>query len=166
MERVAAGDAAAFSVLFARHEAPVYRFLLRRTDSAEAAGDLYQETFLRIYRARAAYRRGAPFRPWLYGIALNAARDAARKQRRSPLTVVPDELPGGPAPRPDAHIDLRGLLTQMPEGLRDAFLLGAVEGLDHNEVAEILAISPANARARISRGRVWLREALGGDHAL
>jgi RNA polymerase sigma-70 factor (ECF subfamily) len=142
MERVAAGDAAAFSVLFARHEAPVYRFLLRRTDSAEAAGDLYQETFLRIYRARAAYRRGAPFRPWLYGIALNAARDAVRKQRRSPLTVVPDE------------------------GLRDAFLLGAVEGLDHNEVAEILAISPANARARISRGRVWLREALGGDHAL
>ena len=161
MERVAAGDPAAFPALFARHEGPVYRYLLRQGYDPAAAGDLHQETFLRLYRARDRYTPGRPFRPYLYTIARNAARDAGRRLRRSPEDPLPAELPHGDAPRPDASLHLAGLLRQMPETLRDAFLLGAVEGLDHNEVAEVLGISAVNARARISRGRAWLRDALG-----
>ena len=50
--------------------------------------------------------------------------------------------------------------SELPENLRDAFLLAAVNGLDHNEIATALDISADNARARVSRARVRLREIL------
>jgi len=63
----------------------------------------------------------------------------------------------------EARLTLERGLAAMPETLREAFVLGAVEGFDHNEVADTLSISPANARARISRGRAWLRRFISGD---
>ena len=65
-------------------------------------------------------------------------------------------------PQSDARLQLESAIAQMPSSLRDAFLLGVVEGFDHREVAAQLDISPANARARISRGRAWLRRYLSG----
>jgi RNA polymerase sigma-70 factor (ECF subfamily) len=60
-------------------------------------------------------------------------------------------------------MDLEAAIGSLPENLREAFLLGAVEGFDHREVAAQLEISPDNARARISRARARLREILGGE---
>ena len=64
------------------------------------------------------------------------------------------------SPCSDDRLNLERAIADMPETLRDAFLLGVVEGFDHREVAEQLEISTANARARISRGRAWLRQRL------
>jgi RNA polymerase sigma-70 factor (ECF subfamily) len=58
-------------------------------------------------------------------------------------------------------MDIHAAVAQLPDTLREAFLLGAVQGFDHNEVAQALDITPSNARARISRARAQLREALG-----
>ncbi|MEC8425446.1 MAG: sigma factor, partial [Myxococcota bacterium] len=68
MAQVQAGDAEAYAALFDRHHARVYGFLVRRTGDRERAADLYQETFLRVYRARYQWQPGRPFRPWLFSI--------------------------------------------------------------------------------------------------
>jgi len=160
MQRVQQNDTAAYEMLFERHRSGSYGFLLRKVRDRELASDLFQETWLRVHRGRRTYRPGQNFKPWLFGIALNTARDAGRKRSRELETV--ELRVDKPSPRSDhaGRMTLETAIGKLPETLRDAFLLGAVHGLDHNEVAARLDISPANARARISRARKLLREQL------
>lgn len=159
MQRVQNDNRLAYRELFERHSARVYGFLMRRTRDQQLADDLFQETFLSVYRARGTWKEGRKFRSWLFAIASNVSRDHARRARRQPETTDADFVQ--PVyPRSDTRIHLEEAIAGMPDTLRDAFLLGVVEGFNHREVAEQLSISPANARARISRGRAWLRDYL------
>jgi RNA polymerase sigma-70 factor (ECF subfamily) len=161
MQLVQAGDPHAFEVLFARHHGPVWRYLVRTTRDEQAASELYQETFLRVWRAASTWRPGLAFRPWLYRVAGNAARDRFRSGQREVVTQPLDpERDGRSLATPVAAVDLERALARLPDTYRDAFLLGVVEGFDHNEVALVLGISPDNARARIARARLRLRELL------
>lgn len=157
MQRVQSGDQTAYHMLFQRHHARVYGYLLRRSRDPQLAADLYQETFLSVYRSRETWHAGKLFRPWLFTIAANAARDHARKVKRLPVEAELEEWQSVVRDRPDARLHLERAIAGLPDTLRDAFLLGVVEGFDHNEVAGLLGISSDNARARISRARAWLR---------
>ncbi len=163
MQRVQAGDPAAYQALFQRHQARIFSYLSRKTRDPQAAADLYQETFLKVYRARDSWAPDRPFRPWLFGIAANAARDRARRQQRRPQEVEIADWEGATRDHPDARLGLEAAIAALPDTLRDAFLLGVVEGFDHREVAGLLDISPDNARARISRARAFLRQQLEGE---
>jgi RNA polymerase sigma-70 factor (ECF subfamily) len=166
MERVAAGDQAAFAVLYDRYRAPVWSFLLRHTGGAQAAAEVYQEAFLRVWRSAGTFRQGLAVRPWLWRVVSNTARDRHRRAQRQVQTVdVELELVHGPAHHPIDTADLEAAIGALPDNLREAFLLGAVQGMDHLEVAAALDISPANARARVSRARARLRAALRPDDA-
>ena len=162
MELVQAGDPSAYQALFERYHARIYSYLVRKTRSPQTAADLYQETFLRVYRARASWNPARPFKPWLWSIAGNAARDHARREVRRPVETGIEDWDAPKRERHDTRIHLEDAIASLPDTLRDAFLLGAVEGFNHNEVAEQLEISPANARARISRARALLRRRLEG----
>ena len=160
MDAVRDGNEAAYVTLFDRHRASLFGYALRMTRRPEAADDAFQETFLRVHRARATWSAtSGTFRSWLFRICTNTLRDRARSSARRPEVL-------GDAWEPFVHanytdkIALEQALGQLPENLRDAFLLTAVEGLDHNEVAAALDISPDNARARASRARAKLRELL------
>jgi RNA polymerase sigma factor (sigma-70 family) len=162
MIQVQQGDRAAYAALFARYQRPVWAFLVRRTGDGEAASDLFQEVFLRIWRAAGTYDKSLRFKPWLYRVAANACRDRFRSGQRTVETVEVDLDRTGAVgfDDPIGAVDLERALAQLPENLREAFLLGAINGLDHNEVAAALEITPVNARARISRARAQLREIL------
>jgi len=166
MLQVQSGDPQAFEVLFGRYERRIFGFLVRRTGDREAAAELFQDTFLKMFKARDSWDPSRPLKPWLFGIAANAAVDLRRRQVRRPIAVSLEEW-DAPTRAHNEHTEARLTLERglaaMPDTLREAFVLGAVEGFDHNEVAESLSISPANARARISRGRSWLRKFLTGD---
>src|SRR5262249_25010366 len=82
IERWRRGELAAFEGLVRRWEQPVGRFLFRLVGRADLAQDLCQEVFLRVYLAGARYGEAGAFSAWLYRIALNMARDAARRRRR------------------------------------------------------------------------------------
>src|SRR5436190_12075880 len=163
MVRVQEGDGAAYRMLFDRHHERVYGYLVRRVRSPELARDLFQETFLSVHRARHTWTPGRAFRPWLYGIATNAVRDHFRRTARRPMEVAIERAPTVTHENPVGAMQLERAIGQLPDGLREAFLLGAVEGFDHNEVAEQLGINPDAARARISRARAQLRAVLNED---
>ena len=172
MTLVQAGNQDAFATLFARYRGPVWSWLARKTGDRELSAELYQEAFLRVWRSAHTYRDGQPVKPWLYRIAGNVARDRFRREKRRVDTTELDEQlggetfwrPEGTATRasgdPLSGVDLERAVLELPDTLRDAFLLGAVQGLDHNELAEALDITPANARRRVSRARKQLREIL------
>lgn len=160
MDSVQQGSADAFATLFARHRAPLYGYLLRMTRRPEVADELFQDAFLSVHRARATWSSAdGTFRSWLYRIATNALRDGNRRAARRP-EVLGEELEIAGRDAPAERLGLERALGELPDNLRDAFLLGAVQGFDHNEIAAALDITPDNARARVSRARTRLRELL------
>ncbi|MFK7930663.1 MAG: RNA polymerase sigma factor [Myxococcota bacterium] len=168
MVLVQAGNRDAFGTLFARYQRSVWSWLARRTGDRELSSELYQATSMRVWRPANTYTPGQPVKPWVFRIASNLARDRFRRDRRQVDTIeLEEELGADTFWRPEGHgqsihpmsgHDLERLILKLPDALREAFLLGAVEGLDHNELAEALDITPANARRRVSRARARLRE--------
>jgi len=154
------GDESAYAELFARHKRSVYGYTRRFIRDEARAQEVFQDTWLKIHRSRGTYREGARFKTWLFTIAANTTRDAYRQTQRRIQTVDSPIEARTASEKPTLGLDIHAAISQLPDTLREAFLLGAVQGFDHNEVAEALDISPANARARISRARAQLRQTL------
>jgi RNA polymerase sigma-70 factor (ECF subfamily) len=163
MLQVQQGDEQAYSELFARHKRSVFGYTSRFIRDEARAQEVFQDTWLKVHRSRHTYRQGARFKTWLFTIAANTTRDAYRSSQRRIQTVDSPVEARSANHRPSDHADLHTAIEGLPDSLREAFYMGAVQGFDHNEVAEALGISPANARARISRARAQLREILKGD---
>lgn len=164
MLRFVNGEGAAFDVLFARHAGPL-RGYLGRLVGAGAAEDLTQTTFLSLLRARSSFQRDARFKPWLYAIATNAARDLLRRRRPEELTPRGD-LPAGvaasvPAPR-DLGLEaaVHAALAQLPAAQREAIVLHRFEGFSFAEIAETLEVGESAVKVRAHRGYTRLRELL------
>ena len=93
MQAYASGDAAAFDVLYARHEAGLFRFVRRLLGAALSAqaDEVFQDAWLRIVAARASFRpQGAAWRTWAFTIAHNAAMDRLRVSGRE-VVLADDE---------------------------------------------------------------------------
>ena len=162
MLQVQQGDEPAYSELFARHQRAVFGYTKRFIRDEARAQEVFQDTWLKVHRARHTYKEGARFKTWLFAIAANTTRDAYRSTQRRIQTVdSPVEARVAPS-RPTDSADIYAAIDSLPDPLKEAFYLGAIQGFDHNEVAAALDISPGNARARISRARSHLREKLGG----
>ena len=87
MLRFIDGDRGAFDVLYQRYREPIAAYLTRIVGRGSAE-DLLQVTFLSLVRARGRYQRNARFRPWLYAIATNAARDYLRRRRTEQVSTL------------------------------------------------------------------------------
>jgi RNA polymerase sigma factor (sigma-70 family) len=166
MERFVQGEEAAFSALFERH-APRLRGTLRRMVGAAAADDVLQTTFLSIVRARGRYERGAPFRPWLYAVAVNAAVDFLRRHGREeafPSDSLP-EVAAEPTPMADPGLSrvVEAALVQLPANQREAIVLHRFEGFSFREIANLLGVTETAVKVRAHRGYERLRTLLASQ---
>jgi RNA polymerase sigma-70 factor (ECF subfamily) len=167
MERFCTGDAGAFDALFKRHAAPVRGYLWRLVRDGPLADDLTQTTFLSVTRARGRFIKGARFKPWLYAIATNAARDVLRRRRE--LTTETGEVLTGDdakveAPEPDRGLEkhVRAALLQLPDAQREAIELHRFGGLSFAEIAQSAGVTESAVKVRAHRGYEKLRELLKG----
>jgi RNA polymerase sigma-70 factor (ECF subfamily) len=183
IERLRAGEAAAFDHLVNERSADIYALLYRLTQDTEEARDLTQETFLQAFRSIAHFRGDADLRTWLYRIAVNQARNRWRwwRRRRKGFTLsldstdemheislasrLVDERAVDPEARTLAHereeILLAAVGTLAPP-YREVVVLRDVEGMSYEEVAATLEISVGTVKSRLSRGRMELRRKLEG----
>jgi RNA polymerase sigma-70 factor, ECF subfamily len=171
-----AGDARTFEEIMLATERKIVATAWRLLGDREDARDAAQETYLRAYKYLARFREGEDFQAWLYRIAVNVCRDAARKRRPSgargePLVRVELEeaLLGfeGASAAADAEEGalrsqqralLRRALASLPEKERAAVVLRDVEGLSTEEVARLLGSRPVTVRSQISSARVKLKD--------
>ncbi len=156
IRRWQAGDPVAFAELVRAWEAPIGRFLFRLTRSAETARDLAQETFARVYVARRTYQDRGRFSTWLYRVALNLARDAARRGRREPERL-PDLEPAGREPSGDGWAErnetvarVAAALGELPPALREVVVLRHYEEFNFEEMARLLGVPASTLKSRFA----------------
>jgi len=164
MVRFVDGDRGAFETLFERYREPVYAYLSRIVDK-RTSEDLLQTTFLSVIRARGRFDRGARFRPWLYAIATNAARDFLRRHRAEQLTPeselsAHEQATGAPEFDPGLQKAVARALHQLPESQRLAIVMHRFQNLTFAEIAEALDLTESAVKVRAHRGYQRLRELL------
>ena len=149
----------AFDLLYAEHAAPVYRFALRLSGCTEDAEDLAAETLSIAYRRHAGFRAEASLRTWLFSILLNQWRMSKRKKRvhQDPL----DDARNVAATFDVADFDLAEAIRELPEALKEAFLLVKGEGLTHAEAAKVLRVPVGTMYFRVHAAVQQLRVKLG-----
>ena len=177
-----AGRDGAFDNLAQRYAHELFGFLSRFVGNAAAAEDLVQEAFLQVHLAAASFDPARTFRPWLYTIAANKARDFLRSRgRRHELSLdAPLGDEDGPSPaagleganeslaeRSDADEraqEVRTQIERMPVHLREILVLGYYQQLPYAQIAEILDIPVGTVKSRLHAAvahfaKLWQRRA-------
>ncbi|HEX4209015.1 MAG TPA: RNA polymerase sigma factor [Candidatus Binataceae bacterium] len=140
------------------HEAEIMRFLMRSTRDHEDALDLFQETWLRAYRAYPRLDSAAGLRPWLYRIATNLCLNRTRARVRRSRVIADDPMPDEPQSAAAAHtnsasqdgvIHLRAAIERLPRKQRSALIMRKFGGLEYHEIALALECSCESARAGV-----------------
>ena len=158
-ERFAAGDEAAFDVLYERHRPVVLAVAMGVLGTTQDAEDATQETFSALAVALHT-QPPAELRPWLISVARNASIDTTRRRRHRLLTLD-GELPDVPARSASAgQAELAVVLDgirELPEGQRMALLMRELGGHSYSEIAEFLETDEEAVKGLIARARVGLR---------
>ncbi len=168
------GDVESFNQLILRWERPIYALAYRVIGREEDARDVCQETFLRAFRALPGFKGQAKFSSWLYRIALNLCRDWSRRQRRTPVAQLPEEMDldslaaeRGPTESIEDLVARRELsavvekaMALLPEEQRTAIILKEYHGMTFREIADLQGCPLSTVKTRLYQGLTVLRRHL------
>jgi RNA polymerase sigma-70 factor (ECF subfamily) len=166
MERIQKGDMVSFNALVNRYKNRLFNVLIRMLDSAEAAEDILQETFIRVYQHKMSFDFRFAVSTWVYTIALNLARNELRRRKRIQFLDIEDFTNRLKAPeeKVDNSAKLREILdsavTKLPQKYRQAFVLRDLDQLSYEEIAQILSVPLGTVKSRVNRARNMLRNML------
>jgi RNA polymerase sigma-70 factor (ECF subfamily) len=161
------GERDAFSDLVCLHAQGVRNVIYRMCGNAHIAEDAAQETFIQAWLHLPSFRPQTSLRNWLYRIAVNAAMDMLRKEKRILPGALEDLNLSDPQPGPEvvAFQEERTALIQkailsLPEACRAVLVLREYEGFSYQEIAEALEIPMGTVMSRLNYARKLLREKL------
>jgi RNA polymerase sigma-70 factor (ECF subfamily) len=177
LEALRAGDKNEFARLVEAYSGVIYRLAIKMLENPQDAEDVLQETFIKAYRNLPGFDGRSSLSTWLYRIATNEALMLIR--RRKHITVSIDEpletdeqeqiplqvtdwccLPEEELMSTEAREYMDRAIDDLPYTLRVVFLLRDIEGLSTREAADVLELSEAAVKTRLSRARLRLRELL------
>lgn len=166
IRRVLAGDPSAERALYDTHVDRVYRLCYRMAGDDELAREFTQETFIRAFDRLRGFRGDAALSTWLHSIAVSVTLNGLRKVKRfqthetalAEAVQLGDGRAGGVDP--DLKDRLKHAIAALPEIYRVVFLMHDAEGYTHEEIGAALDVPPGTSKARLSRARARLREAL------
>ena len=167
VQRVQEGDEMAFGEIVTMYKDKIVNYLWQLTGDYQKAVELSQETFMRVYFKANKYRPIAPFSSWVYSIASNLAKTELKKTRRMmtvPLDLVENRISAHhrTADSKDSDLSkvLRKALNELHPRYRIPVILKDIEGFSQEEIAQILKKPVGTIKARISRGRDYLKKEL------
>src|SRR5258706_1086452 len=161
------GDRQAFERLYRIHANRVFSICARMSGSRTKGEELTQDVFVRTWEKLPQFRGESAFSTWLHRLAVNVvlnARKTEGKQASRTEQNDEDEERWDQVARAPMHIermDLADAISKLPAGARKAFVLHAVEGVKHQEIAEMIGINSGGRKAQLDRSRLPLREGLG-----
>jgi RNA polymerase sigma-70 factor (ECF subfamily) len=168
------GDAAAFETLVRRHQERIYATVYHMTSNHEDANDLTQETFIKAYQALKSFKGGSSFFTWLYRIAVNKTLNYLKQRRnrvqmslndldsqvehdRDLVALISDKTPRREAVLTELQEKLNAAMMKLSEDHRLVVALHDVQGMPHEEIAEIMNCNIGTVRSRLFYARQQLQ---------
>lgn len=164
----------AFEEIVKRYKDQLVNFAYRFLGDVEDAEDIVQETFLRVYRKKKAYRNIAKFSTWIYTITGNLSKTELRRRKRRKLLSVSSlgfenkdfELRDdkkGPEESADEILKediIQSAIDSLPEKFREVIIFRDIQELSYDEISLIVQIPLGTVKSRVNRGRFKLQEKL------
>lgn len=167
IEACRSGDRGAMRTVYERYHRRVFALTMRIAGTQEAE-ELTQEVFLKAFRGLDKFRGEAQLGTWIYRLAVNAALShvsRSKDKRRAPeeeldsLVAPPGVVDGDPRLR----ARLEAALKALPAGYRTVIVLHDIEGLQHEEIAEVLGCRVGTSKSQLHKARGKMRELLGPE---
>src|SRR4051812_9391629 len=163
------GDKSSFAALVNRYQRELYHFLVRFLGNRASAEDVFQETFLQVHQSAEQFDPQRRFRPWLFTIAANKARDLIRSQARRPANPLQASIspgddesgefldlmksvtvsPSEPMEREELQQQVQKTVATMPEHLREILLLSYFHAFPYKQISDILDIPLGTVKSRL-----------------
>jgi len=146
-----------FKALINDYSPAVLNTAIRILGDGQKAQDVHQEVFLAIWRRWHKYNGKTNWGPYLYRTTVRKAIELARRSRaeqfveRQPRNPITGEKPDGRLRTAELKQQLVKCLAQLPKRQADVFVLSRIEGLKHNEIAEVLGCSQETVRVHLHR---------------
>jgi len=165
IERCLRGDQLAWETIVRQHWRKVFNVAYKFVGRHDAAEDLTQDIFLKIFRSLDTFDRRANFQTWLISVSRNLCIDHYRSVRKERETIdrqvsSEDLMPVSTEAPADTILEQRDLaallrrgLEKLPESLRTAVLMRDMQELSYQEIAERLQLPEGTVKSRINRGR-------------
>jgi RNA polymerase sigma-70 factor (ECF subfamily) len=163
------GELPLFEEIFKLHHRKVYAICFRMTGEATEAEDLTQEVFVQVFRKLDTFRGESAFTTWLHRLTINQVLMHFRKRRSTKMELTEDgELPertiqGINILKSFTIVDRLALdeaILRLAPGYRTAFILHDIEGLEHQEIANILGCSVGTSKSQLHKARMKMRSLL------
>ena len=162
-----ASDRRAFADLYAATFDPLYRYARTITRDDEAAADVLQDVYVRLWTVRDRLDPARSLRALLFGMVRNAALNHLRAHHRRPFDPLGDFDPPAPLDGADDGVHaadlagaLRAWIDALPDRRREAFVLSRFEGLSHEEIAHVMDLAPKTVNNHIVLALQTLRQKL------
>jgi RNA polymerase sigma-70 factor (ECF subfamily) len=171
IQAVLSGDADRFGLLVLKYQDRLFNGVIRMLGSASDAEDVVQDSFLQAFRKLSTFRETSSFYTWIYRIAINAAINLRRRDRRSRTQsdfntlserLIADDQPG-PTRRIEQSEEVQALqdgLNQLSDEHRNILVLREIEGMSYEDISQILDMPIGTVRSRLHRARLQLRDCL------
>ena len=174
IDKAKLGDERCFEALYAQHKRRVFSLCLRMTGDHNRAEDFTQEAFLQLFRKISSFRGESAFSTWLHRLTVNIVLMQFRKKVLAEVSLdeTPEDQHDDKQIRREIEtrdnmlhgsidrINLERAIEDLPPGYRMIFVLHAVEGYEHNEIAEMLGCSIGNSKSQLFKARMKLRTLL------
>ena len=168
LERIRAGDGAAFDQIVDRYERRVFAIAVRICRHHEDARDVTQDVFVTALRSLGSFRGDAQLSTWLHRVTVNASLDLVRRRQRREGPDL-EEIGERPASEPGPEVaaiesvrarEVHRALGRIPPDQRAVIALHDLQGLDYSEVADALEVPVGTVKSRLHRARLALAREL------
>ncbi|MCD4782346.1 MAG: sigma-70 family RNA polymerase sigma factor [Candidatus Eremiobacteraeota bacterium] len=179
MMAAAGDDMEAFNLLYKKYRKPLYNYILRNIRDRQTAEDVFQQTFLRLYRSRKSYRPTAKFSVYIYTIARRLCINLTKKKKRwsfvkrlsdlvfgksdESSTTLEDMVEGDESQPAEQVCDgemgevLKNALNQLSGNHRESFSLFEIHGYSYKEISQITGANIGTVKSRLNTARKQLR---------
>jgi len=177
ISKILSGDEDAFAEIVKIYLNQIYNFVFRLIGDRDAADDLTQETFVKVWKNLNKFDQNKNLRTWLFTIAKNTVFDWLKKKKEIPFSTFADEegeswlenvadeniFPDEILERSDLAEEMEKIIQKLPPHYRAILLLHYKEDFSLHEIAEILGEQYNTIKSRHQRGLVMLKKAFIGE---
>lgn len=168
------GELLAFEEIVARYKDPLMNFVFRFLGEKSESEDVVQETFLRVFRNKRAYKKIAKFSTWIYTIAGNLAKTELRKRKKRNLASVSDlgyddkdfeisDESSNPEKKTNTVMYeeiIQEEIGKLSPKFREVIVLRDIQELSYEEISKIIKVPLGTVKSRVNRARLRLQEKL------